>query len=167
MIFVQTFRQIMGNLTERKTPTFQKDVEYVPETSVWAMLCCLLVITKNYVLRTSWCLSTWNYTGLLFKCRVTFRLRQTSKATFGTLALYTAFEISCDTQYLKQQLFIFSETWAPSFCIVCNCFDDFRTNLPKNNGRSHRKENTNIPKRRWVRSKNVCLSYALLSFGYN
>ena len=53
-------------------------------------------------------------------------------------------------------------TWSSLFCIVCNCFDDFRTNCPKNNGRSNRKENTNFPKRRWVRSKNVCLSSALL-----
>ena len=57
---------------------------------------------------------------------------------------------------------VFSETWSSSFCIVCNCFDDFRTNLPKNNGRSHRKENTNFPKWRWVRSKNVCWNSALL-----
>ena len=62
----------------------------------------------------------------------------------------------------KKQLLIFSETCSSSFCIVCNCFDVFRTNRPKNNGRSHRKENTNFPKWRWVRSKNVCLSSALL-----
>ena len=79
----------MGDLTERKTPTFQKDVEYVPKTSVWAMLCFLLVITKNYVLRTSWCLSTWNYTGLLFNCRVTFRLRHVRKLGF-LLWLFTS-----------------------------------------------------------------------------
>ena len=77
-------------------------------------------------------------------------------------SLHPAFEMSCDTEYLKKQLLIFSETWSSSFCIVCNCFDDFRTNLPKKNWRSHRKENINFPKRRWVRSKNVCLSSALL-----
>ena len=54
------------------------------------------------------------------------------------------------------------ETWLSSFWIVCNCFDDYRTNRPKNNGRSHRKESTNFPKWRWVRSKKVCLSSALL-----
>ena len=79
---------------------------------------------------------------------------------FGSL--HPAFEMSCDTEYLKKQLLIFSETWSPSFCIVCNCFDDFRTNLPKNVGQFHRKQNTKFPKRRWVRSKNVCLSSALL-----
>ena len=80
---------------------------------------------------------------------------------FGSL--HPAFEMSCDTEYLeKKQLLIFSETWSSSFWIVCNCFDVFRTNRPKNNGRSHRKENTNFPKWRWVRSKNVCLSSALL-----
>ena len=80
---------------------------------------------------------------------------------FGSL--HPAFEMSCDTEYLeKKQLLIFSETWSSSFWIVCNCFDDFRTNRPKNIGRSHRKENTNFPKWRWVRSKNVCLSSALL-----
>ena len=77
-------------------------------------------------------------------------------------SLHPAFEMSCDTEYLKKQLLIFSETWSSSFCIVCNCFDDFRTNLPKKNWRSHWKENINFPKWRWVRSKNVCLSSALL-----
>ena len=42
MIFVQTFRKIMGDLTERKTPTFQIEVEYVPKMSVWALLCIFL-----------------------------------------------------------------------------------------------------------------------------
>ena len=70
--------------------------------------------------------------------------------------------MSCDTEYLKKQLLIFPETWSPSFCIVCNCFDDFRTSLPKNIGRFHRKQNTKFPKRRRVRSKNVSLSAALL-----
>ena len=79
---------------------------------------------------------------------------------FGSL--HPAFEMSCDTECLKKQLLIFSETWSPSFCIVCNCFDDFRTKLPKNIGQFHRKQNTKFPKRRWVRSKNVCLSSALL-----
>ena len=62
----------------------------------------------------------------------------------------------------KKQLLIFSETWSSSFWIVCNCFDDFRTNRPKNNGQSHRKENTNFAKWRWVRSKDICSSSALL-----
>ena len=79
---------------------------------------------------------------------------------FGSL--HPAFEMSCDIQYLEKELLIFLETWYSSFCIVCICFEDFRTNRPKNNGRSHRKENTNFPKWRWVRSKNVCLSSALL-----
>ena len=43
---------------------------------------------------------------------------------------------------------------------MCKCFDDFRANLPKNFGRFHRKENTNFPKRRRVRSKIVFLSSA-------
>ena len=72
---------------------------------------------------------------------------------FGSL--HPAFEMSCDTEYLRKQLLIFSETWSPSFCIVCNCFDDFRTNLPKNIGQFHRKQNTKFPKRRWVRSKKL------------
>ena len=73
-----------------------------------------------------------------------------------------AFEMSCETEYLEKQLLIFSETWSPSFCIVRNCFDDFRTNLPKKIGRFHRKQNTKFPKRRRVRSKNNFLSAALL-----
>ena len=70
-------------------------------------------------------------------------------------SLHPPFEMSCDTEYLEQRLLIFLETWSPSFCIVCNSFDDFRTNLPKNIGRFHRKQNTKFPKRCWVRSKNV------------
>ena len=42
MIFVQNLRKIMGDLTERKTPTFQNDVEYVPKMSVRALLCFFL-----------------------------------------------------------------------------------------------------------------------------
>ena len=80
---------------------------------------------------------------------------------FGSLL--PAFDISCDTEYLeKKQLLIFSETWSLSFCIVCNCLDDFPTNFPKNFGRSHRKKNTNFPKWRWIQSKKVYLSSALL-----
>ena len=80
---------------------------------------------------------------------------------FGSL--HPAFEMSCVTEYLeKKQLLIFSETWSSSFWIVCNCFDDFRTNRPKNIGRSHRKENTNFAKWHCVRSKNICSSSALL-----
>ena len=80
---------------------------------------------------------------------------------FGSL--HPAFEMSCDTEYLeKKQLLIFSETWSSSFWIVCNFFDDFRTNFPQNNGRTHRKENIKFPKWRWIRSKKVCLSSALL-----
>ena len=80
---------------------------------------------------------------------------------FGSL--HPAFEMSWDAEYLKKNSFsFFSETWSPSFCIVCNCFDDFRPNLPENIGQSHRKENTKFPKWRCVRSKNGCSSYALL-----
>ena len=39
MIFVQTVRKIIGDLTERKTPFFQNDVEYVPKLSFWGLLC--------------------------------------------------------------------------------------------------------------------------------
>ena len=122
-----------------------------------------LVVNKKIVSRNCWDLSTWKNTCFLFKCRVTFWLRYFSNAMFGTLAF-----TSCVWDVLryrilgKKQLLIFSETWYSSFCIVCKCFDGFRPNLSKNIGRFHRKENTNFPKRRLVRSKNVCLSSALL-----
>ena len=98
----------------------------------------------------------------MFKCRVRFWLRFFSSAMFGTLALYIL-RLRCLAipNTWKKQLLIFSETWSSSFWIVCNCFDDFRTNGPKNNGRSHQKENTNFAKWRWVRSKNICSSSAL------
>ena len=70
--------------------------------------------------------------------------------------------MSCDTEYLKKQLLIFFGVWSSSFCIVCNCFADFRTNLPETNGRSHRKENTSFPNWRRVRFRIVFLSPALL-----
>ena len=65
---------------------------------------------------------------------------------------------------LKKTAFDFFGNVVSVICIVCNCFDEFRTNLPKNIRRSHRKENTNFPKWRWVRSKIVCLSSSLLFF---
>ena len=80
-------------------------------------------------------------------------------ATSRTLALYIL-RLSClaiPNTYENSFWFV-SETWSASFRIVCNCFDDFRPNLPKNIGRFHRKENANFPKRRLVRSKNVFLS---------
>ena len=89
-------------------------------------------------------------------------------AIFWALRLVIFLSTSCVWDVLryrilrKKQLLIFSETWSSSFWIVCNCFDDFRTSRPKNIGQSHRKENTNFPKWRWVRSKNVCLSSAVL-----
>ena len=122
-----------------------------------------LAVTTKINLRPSWDLSTWNNTCLLFKCRVTFRLRQFSKFKFGTLALYIL-RLRCLAipNTYKNSFWFFSEMWSSSFRIVCNCFDDFRTSRPKNIGRSHRKENTNFPKWRWVRSKKVCLSSAVL-----
>ena len=122
-----------------------------------------VAVTTKIVLRPSWGLSTWNNTCFLFKCRVTFWLRLFSDATFGTLALYIL-RLRCLAipNTYKNSFWFFSETWSSSFRIVCNCFDGFRPNLPKNIGRSHRKKNTNFVKWRWVPSKNVCLRSALL-----
>ena len=100
-----------------------------------------LVVTKKSVLRTSSDLSTWNNTCFLFKCRVTFGC-----ASFRRLGLVFWLFTSCVWDVLqyrilrKKQLLIFSKTWSSSFCIVCNCFDDFRTNLPKKFGRFRRKK---------------------------
>ena len=44
----KTVRKIMGHLAERKTPTFQNDVEYVPQVSVWALLFSLVVTKKMF-----------------------------------------------------------------------------------------------------------------------
>ena len=74
-----------------------------------------------------------------------------------------AFEMSCDTEYLKNSFWFFRKHGlCRSDNIVCNCFDDFRTNRPKNIGLLHRKQNTKFQKRRWLRSKNVFLSAAML-----
>ena len=66
------------------------------------------VVTRKTLLRTSSDLFTWNNTWFLFKCRVTFRLRQTSKATFGTLALYI----------LRLRCFVLSNPYKNSFCFL-------------------------------------------------
>ena len=67
----------------------------------------LSTFQKN-VSRTSSDLSTWNNTCFLFECRVKFRLRQTSKATFGTLALYI----------LRLRCLGISNTYKNSFCFL-------------------------------------------------
>ena len=108
MIFEQTSGKNLGDFTGRKTPTFQIDVEYVPKKSVWALLCIVLVVTKKYVLRTHWGLSFWNNTCFLFKCRVTFGLRQFSKVRFGTLAFYI----------LRLRCLVISNTYKNSFCFL-------------------------------------------------
>ena len=89
MIFVQTFRKIMGQSHRKGNINFPK-WRWIRSKNVCLSSALLFssVLTKNYVLRTSWGLSTWNNTCFLFKCRVTFRLGQFSKAMFGTLALY-------------------------------------------------------------------------------
>ena len=141
MIFVQTFRKNNGRSHQKENINFPKR-RWIRSKNVCLSSALLfsLVLTKNYVLRTSWGLSTWNNTCFLFKCRVTFRLGQFSKARFGSLALYIL-RLRCLAvpNTYKNSFWFFSETWSSLFRIVCNCFDDFRTNFPKNNGRSHQK----------------------------
>ena len=67
-----------------------------------------LVVTKKTVLRYSWGLPIWNKTCFLFKCRVTFRLRQFLTSKLGTLALYT-FRLRC---------LVISNTYQNSFCFL-------------------------------------------------
>ena len=74
-----------------------------------------------------------------------------------------AFEMSCDTEYLKNSFWFFRKRGLRrSDNFVCNCFDDFCTNLPEIIEHFHQKQNTKFPKRRWLRSKNVFLSAAML-----
>ena len=155
MIFAQTVRKAMGDFSERKTPTLQNDVEYVPKLSVWALLCFFLWLQLKIIF---WEIPEASLLGTIrvFCSNVESRFGWASFRTpRSVLWLFT----SCIWDVLrypilrKKQLLIFSETWSSSFWIVCNCFDDFRKNRPKNNGRSHRKENIDFPKWRWVRSK--------------
>ena len=67
-----------------------------------------LAVTTKMVLRPSWDLSTRNNTCILFKCRIAFRLRQFSNATFGTLALYI----------LRLRCLGISNTYKNSFCFL-------------------------------------------------
>ena len=121
-----------------------------------------LVVNEKDVVRSSQDYSSWINIYFCSTAALGFACAGFHDYVWHFGSLHPAFEMSCDTEYLEKTAFDFLETWSPSFWIVCNCFDDFRTNHPKKNGRSHRKENTNFPKRRLVRSKNVCLSSALL-----
>ena len=69
-----------------------------------------LVVTKKAALTTCSDRSTWNNTCFSFKCRVTFRLRQFSKATFGILALYI----------LRSRRFVISNTYKNGFFLEEN-----------------------------------------------
>ena len=94
-----------------KTETFQNDI-WVRSKNVFLSSSGLvaLVVTIKAALRTSSDLSTWNNTCFLFKCRVTFRLRQFSKAMFGILALYI----------LRLRRFVISNTYKDGFFLEEN-----------------------------------------------
>ena len=80
---------------------------------------------------------------------------------FGSL--HPAFEMSCDTEYLEKNSFwFFRKRRLRRFGLCAIVLMIFVQTVRENNGRSHRKENTNFPKRRLVLSKNVCLCSALL-----
>ena len=89
-------------LSKMTLSTFQKCL------FVSSALLFSLVVTKKYVFRTSWGLFLWNNTCFLFKCRVTFRLRQFSKVRFGTLAFYI----------LRLRCLVISNTYKNSFCFL-------------------------------------------------
>ena len=245
MIFVQTVRKIIGDLTERKTPFFQNDVEYVPKLSFWGLLCfffgcnwrklfwelpqislrgtirvfcsnaephsgcasfrtlrlvlwlftsCVWDVLRYRILKKTafdffgnvvsvilycvqvfwwishkpsekyWAISPKakhknskktlsTFQNCLFEGCSAFSLVVTEENCFENFlrSLYVeqyvffvqmqsrvsaalvfegyvryfgsshlAFEMSCDTEYLKKRLLIFSETWSSLFCIVCN-----------------------------------------------
>ena len=87
--FCTNLRIFFGQFHRKKNTNFPKlRWERSKKVCLSSALIFSLVVTKKYVLRTSWGLSAWNNTFFLFNCRVTFRLRQFSKAKFGTLALY-------------------------------------------------------------------------------
>ena len=114
-------------------------------------------------MRTSWGLSIWKNTWFLFKCRVTFRPRQFSKARFGTPALFIL-GLRClaiPNTYKNSFRFSFRKRGLRRFVLYAIVLMFFVRTFQKN-GRSHRTENTNFPKRRWARSKKVFLSSALL-----
>ena len=109
MIFAQNRPKNNGPSHRKENTNFPK-WRWVRSTSVClssALLFSLAVTAKN-VLRPSWDLSTWNNTCFLFKCRVTFRLRQFSKATISTLALYI----------LRLRCLAISNTYKNSFCFL-------------------------------------------------
>ena len=82
---------------------------------------------------------------------------------FGSL--HPAFEMSCDTEYLEKSSFwFFRKRGLRRFGLCANVLIIFVQTVRQKNGRSHRKENTNFAKWRWVRSKNICSSSALLFF---
>ena len=80
---------------------------------------------------------------------------------FGSL--HPPFEMSCDTEYLEKNSFwFFRKRGLRRFGLCAFVLMIFVQTVRQNSGRSHRKDNTNFAKWRWVRSKNVCLSSALL-----
>ena len=79
---------------------------------------------------------------------------------FGSL--HPAFEMSCDTEYLKKQLLIFFGNVVSVVLYCVQRFWWFSHKPSEKNGRLRRKQNTKFPRRRWVSSKNVFLSTALL-----
>ena len=108
-----------------------------------------LVVTKKYVLRTSWGISARSCTCFLFKCRVAFHLRYFSNVTFATLALsfcvwdvlrYRILKKTAFVSWAKQKL---SKTTLSTFqkclcelwwacCFGCNwksCFENFLRSL--------------------------------------
>ena len=80
---------------------------------------------------------------------------------FGSL--HPAFEMSCDIEYLKKHFWFFRKRGHRRSVLCAIVLIIFVQNLPKKIGRFYSKENTNFPKRRWVCSKNACLSSASLS----
>ena len=70
--------------------------------------------------------------------------------------------MSCNTEYLKKQLLIFFGNVVSVVLYCVQRFWWFSHKPSEKNGRLRRKQNTKFPRRRWVSSKNVFLSTALL-----
>ena len=120
-----------------------------------------LVVNENCVVRSSrdkcsWIITYFCLTAVLgFGCAIFRTLR-------SALWLFT----SCVWDVLryrilrKNSFWFFRKPGLRRFGLCAIVLMIFVQNRPKNNGPSRRKENTNFPKWRWVRSTSVCLSSA-------
>ena len=132
MTFAQTFRKILGDFTESKTQNFQKDSEYVPKISLWELLCFFFVVTKENCFE-NFLRSLYLEQYVLF---VQMQSLISAAPVLGGYVWYFGSFTSCVWDVLGYRILRKTVFFL--------------------------EQTRNFPNWRWVRSRNVCLSSALL-----